>query len=375
MRLLARFPSPKANTTVKRKKFLLLLISVSLALAACQEAPPERVVDLTVPVTVLPVSLGTIESFVSTTGSLRAMKAADILVEVRGDLHYVDSPSGKKPVEGMRVVAGQQIARIESEEYVNTIRMPSRQLALQNAQNNLREQQALFEEGLAVISAVQAAQKTVADGESDITDAHIQLDKLNVYAPLAGFLTELADTTETTLVEQNTVIGKVVDYGQVIVDLKIPNSQMAAIDLGQEVRVTNYAFRDRMFTGRIAVLDPTLDPTTRTFRIEVTVDNPDLALRPGMFIKADVVVEQRMDIITIPRVLVLTRQNRKVVFIEEEGRAQQRYIETGLEDDTHVEVLEGLSEGERVITSNYETLRSRTQVRVTGQSGPAGTTG
>ena len=119
----------------------------------------------------------------------------------------------------------------------------------------------------------------------------------------------------------------------------------------------------------------TLDPTTRTFRIEVTVDNPDLVLRPGMFIKADVVVEQRMDIITIPRELVLTRQNRKVVFVEEEGRAQQRFIETGLEDDTHVEVLEGLSEGERVITSNYETLRSRTQVRVTGQSGPAGTTG
>ena len=375
MRLLARLPSPKANTSVKQKKFPLLLTSVSLALAACQEAPPERVVDLTVPVTVLPVSLGTIESFVSTTGSLRALKTADILVEVRGHLHYVDTPSGNKPVEGMRVKAGQKVAHIESDEHVNTIRMPSRQLALQNAQNNLREQRALFEEGLAVISAVQAAQKTVADAESDITDAHIQLDKLNLYAPLSGFLTELADTTETTLVEQSAVIGKVVDYGQVIVDLKIPNSQMAAIDLGQEVRVTNYAFRDRIFTGRIAVLDPTLDPITRTFRIEVTVDNPDLALRPGMFIKADVVVEQRMDIITIPRELVLTRQNRKVVFIEEEGRAQQRYIETGLEDDAHVEVLEGLSEGERVITSNYETLRSRTQVRVTGQSGPAGTTG
>ena len=370
-----RLPSPKVITTLKYKKSLPLVISVALALAACQDAPPERVVDLTVPVTVQPVSLGTIESFVSTTGSLRALKSGDLLVEIRGDLYYVDTPSGGRPVEGTRVEAGQRIARIESEEHINNIRLTSRELALQNTQNNRREQQALFDEGLAVISAVQAAEKTVADAESDITDAHIQLDKLNVYAPLSGLLTELADTTETTLVEQNTVIGKVVDYSQVIVDLKIPNSQMAAIDLGQEVRVTNYAFRERTFIGRIAVLDPTLDPVTRTFRVEVTVDNPDLALRPGMFIKADVVVEQRRDIITIPRELVLTRQNRKVVFVEEEGRAQQRFIETGLEDDTHVEVLEGLFEGERVITSNYETLRSRTQVRVTGQSGPAGTTG
>ena len=106
---------------MKEETSLFLLISVSLALAACQEAPPERVVDLTVPVTVQPVSLGTIESFVSTTGSLRALKTADILVEVRGHLHYVDTPSGNKPVEGTRVKAGQQIARIESEEHSDKV--------------------------------------------------------------------------------------------------------------------------------------------------------------------------------------------------------------------------------------------------------------
>jgi RND family efflux transporter MFP subunit len=196
---------------------------------------------------------------------------------------------------------------------------------------------------------------------------------MNVYAPLSGYLTGLVDTTENTIIEANTVIGQVVDYGMVLTDLKIPNSQMPNIDLGQEVRITNYAFRDQTFIGRVSVLDPTLDPATRTFRIEVTVDNPGLILRPGMFIKADIVVEQRADIIVIPKELVLSRQNRSVVFVEEEGRAQQRYIETGLSDDLMVEVLDGLSEGERLITSNFETLRSRTQVRVTGESGPRGT--
>ena len=75
----------------------------------------------------------------------------------------------------------------------------------------------------------------------------------------------------------------------------------------------------------------------------------------------------------IPKELVLSRQNRSVVFVEEEGRAQQRYIELGLSDDLMVEVVDGLSEGERLITTNFETLRSRTQVRVTGESGPRGT--
>jgi len=353
-----------------KSRKLVFVVLLMLAAVGCQDEPIERVVDLVVPVTVQPVSRGTIESFVSTTGSLRASRAADILAEVRGNLFYVEDSSGRKPVEGARVEAGQQIARIESEEYVNNIRLQSRQLGLQNARNNLSEKQALFEEGLAVQSEVQAAEKTVADGEADIADARIQLGKLTVFAPLSGYLTGLIDTTEEMLVEQNTVIGQVVDYGRVLIDLKIPNSQMPNIELGQEVRVTNYAFRDQTFIGRVSVLDPALDPVTRTFRIEVTVDNPGLVLRPGMFIKADIVVEQRADIVIIPRELVLSRQNRSVVFVEEEGRAQQRFIEIGLSDDLMVEVVEGLAEGERLITSNFETLRSRTQVRVTGESGP-----
>jgi len=356
---------------MKPRKFVFVVV-LMLAAVACQEEPAERVVDLVVPVTVQPVSRGTIESFVSTTGSLRASKAADILVEVRGDLYYVEDSRGRKPVEGARVEAGQQIARIESPEYVNGIRLQSRELALQNARNNLTEKQALFEEGLAVQSEVQAAQKTVADTEADLADARIQLEKLKVFAPLTGYLTGLVDTTEETLVEQNTVIGQVVDYGVVLTDLKIPNSQMPNIGVGQEVRVSNYAFRDQTFIGHVSVIDPALDPATRTFRIEVRVDNADLVLRPGMFIKADIVVEQRAGIIVIPKELVLSRQNRSVVFVEEEGRAQQRFIETGLSDDVMVEVVDGLSEGERLITSNFETLRSRTQVRVTGESGPRG---
>ncbi len=349
-----------------------LLLILMLMVGGCEVQTDERVVDLVVPVTVQPVERGTIESFVSTTGSLRASRSADILVEVRGGLFYIEGANRKKPVEGTRVNGGDRIARIESEEYVNGIRLQSRQLGLQNAQNNLAEKQALFEEGLAVASEVQAAQKTVADAESDIADAHIQLGKMDVYAPILGYLTGLVDTTEETIVEANTVIGQVVDYSQVITDLKIPNSQMPNIDLGQEVRVINYAFRDQTFIGSVSVLDPTLDPATRTFRVEVTVDNPGLILRPGMFIKADIVVEQRSDIIVIPKELVLSRQNRSVVFVEEEGRAQQRNIETGLSNDLMVEVIAGLSEGERLITRNFETLRSRTQVRVTGEGGPRG---
>jgi RND family efflux transporter MFP subunit len=361
--------SPRAPRVRPKTSFLLLFL-VTAMLAGCQDEAVESVVDLVVPVTVQPVGRGTIESFVSTTGSLRASRTASVLVEVRGDLHYVAGAGGRKPVEGMRVQAGQQIARIESPEYVNSIRLESREMAVENARNALAERQALFDEQLAVQSEVQAARKTLTDTIADLENAKIQLEKLNVYAPITGYLTSLVDTTEETIVEANTAIAQVVDYARALVDLRIPNSQMPMIDLGQEVRISNYAFRDQLFPGRITVLDPTLDPTSRTFRIEVAVDNPNLVLRPGMFVKADVVVEQRADVLVIPKQLILQRRGRSVVFVEEAGVAQEREIEIGLQDDVMAEVVDGLAEGERVITSNYETLRSRTQVRVTGESGP-----
>jgi RND family efflux transporter MFP subunit len=160
------------------------------------------------------------------------------------------------------------------------------------------------------------------------------------------------------------------NYDRVLVDLKIPNAFISKISLGQTLRVENYAFPDRTFAGVISAVDPALDPNTRTFRVVGNVNNPDLLLRPGMFVKAEIVTESREDVVVIPRRYVLTRQNSKVVFVEEEGRAQMRNVTTGLEDREHVEITEGIEAGERLITSNYETLRARTKVRVTGEGVP-----
>lgn len=355
---------------VRPDKTLAVLLA-ALALAACTEAPPERVVDLVVPVTVQAVGTGTIESVVDSTGSLRPVREAEFIAEVRGNLFYERLAAGR-PEEGARVREGEPVARIESEEYVVGVRMESRQKAVENAMRQLEETQALQEAGLALESDVETVRKNLIDAESDLANSHIQLQKMSIVAPISGFLTELSNVTESTLVQQNDVIGKIVDYTQVLVDLNIPNSRIGEVRIGLPVRVVNFAFPDRTFEGRITIIDPALDATTRTFRVQATIRNPGLRLRPGMFVKAEIITEVRENVLVIARQLVLTRENRDVVFVEVEGRAEMRTIETGLEDHGRIEILEGLQEGERLITSNYETLRTRTPVRVTGQAGPGG---
>ncbi len=350
-------------------EFYMLFIGIS-SLSGCGGQTEQRSVDLTVPVTVQAVRLDTMEATVGATGTLRSSKEARILTEVEGILRFVARDGGGRPAEGMRVTRNQEIARLVNKELVVNARIESRSLARSAAKRTLREHEVLVERKLGTEKDLDEARRALAEAESNYEDALVQIAKTTIRTPITGFLTGLADITDGTLVEARTTIATVMDYSRVFVDLKIPNAHISSVSPGQVVRVENYALPNRLFLGTIKVVDPAIDPTTRTFRVVGVVKNPDLILRPGMFVKAEIVTESHENAVVIPRLFVLTRQNRKVVFVEEEGRAQMRNVELGLEGSERVEILEGLEPGERLITSNYETLRPRTRVRVTGEGVP-----
>lgn len=338
---------------------------VILMAAGCSRPSQERSVDLTVPVTVTPATLSTIESTITATGTLRSVREAEILTEVKGNLFLTEVEGLGILSDGYRVSAGQVVARLENEEWIVGANVASRKLALQTAEHTVKEKEALFERGLTTEVDVNNARKALADARTALEESRIRVRKTEVRAPISGVMTEVTQITQGTEIQANARIGKVVDYSKVLVDLRIPNSQVLAIEIGKAVRVSNYAFQERVFEGRITAVDPVLDATTRTLRVVATVDNPDLMLRPGMFVKAEIVKAAHVDVVVVPKKLVVKRQNQDVVFVEESARAQMRTVETGLESRDSIEIVDGIEEGDRLITSNYETLRARTRVRVT----------
>ncbi|HAA74745.1 TPA: hypothetical protein DCE37_06475, partial [Candidatus Latescibacteria bacterium] len=259
---------------------------------------------------------------------------------------------------------------LENEEWIVGANVASRKLARQTAEHTVKEKAALFERGLATEVDLNNAKKDLADAVASYEEARIKVNKTEVRAPIGGVMTEVTQITQGTEIRANEVIGKIVDYHQVLVDIRIPNSQVLAIALGKPVRVSNYAFPDRVFEGKITAVDPVLDPTTRTLRVVATVENPDLMLRPGMFVRTEIVKAAHRDVVVVPKKLVVKRQNQDVIFVEESARAQMRNVETGLESRDSIEIVDGIEEGDRLITSNYETLRGRTRVRVTGLDTP-----
>ena len=344
---------------------------LTLALAlGCSRPSQERSVDLTVPVTVAAATLGRIESTFTATGTLRAIREAALTVEVKGDLFLAKANGAGLLTQGSEVRKGQVVARLANKEWIVNANLESRRLAKETAAHTVREKQALFSRGLATEVDLQNARKALAEAASGYEDAVIKVSKTEIRAPLSGLLTDVTIVTEGTEIKAGESIARIVDYSDVLVDLRVPNSQIAQVTVGRPVRVTNYAFPDRRFEGSITSVDPVLDPTTRTLKVVATVGNADLLLRPGMFVKIEIVTDALDGAIVVPKELVIRRQNQKVLFVESNARADMREVTTGLESRDSIEIVVGLEEGDRLITSNFETLRSRTRVRVTDTRTP-----
>jgi len=136
------------------------------------------------------------------------------------------------------------------------------------------------------------------------------------------------------------------------------------LNIGQKAKVVNYALPDEVFTGEVTEISRIIDSESRTYKVTVSINNSERKLRPGMFVKVDIVVRAKEDAVLVPRYVVLTRNNKDVVFVVEKQRAVMKEVVLGLEDKENVEILSGLEEGERIVVKGYETLKDKTKVTV-----------
>jgi cobalt-zinc-cadmium efflux system membrane fusion protein len=119
---------------------------------------------------------------------------------------------------------------------------------------------------------------------------------------------------------------------------------------GQEIRVHTKAYPDRVFVGRLERIGEALDPSTRTIKARVVLDNPDSLLKAEMYITAEVMIDG-VNGVDIPSKAVFLRDNQYCVFIEEApGKFVRRAVKLGRENGGIINVISGLSVGQRVVT-------------------------
>ncbi len=350
---------------MKKVLQLLVLLLVVVSFGACDKSEPDFDTEIAAPVSVEEVKLASIEQFIIATGTVSSAKEVNLRAESRGGYLLQSNPETGKPFAlGDRITAGQILVRLDNPEEENNIRIDSKQLHLETARLEFEKQRSLHEKGGVTWRELKDAERAYIDARYDVDNARFRLAKLAVKAPFAGILTELPYYTPATLVDSGKPIAQIMDYAALYLDVNLPGKDLGAVRPGQTVRISNYTLPDDVLDGEVSQVSPALDPQSRSFRATVAVANPDLLLRPGMFVKAEIITARRDSTVVIPKDILLAKRRGKTIFVVEKGAVDERVVTTGLENPEQIEILAGLDENERLVTSGFETLRNGAKVKV-----------
>jgi RND family efflux transporter MFP subunit len=265
---------------------------------------------------------------------------------------------------GDSVAANTLLFSLDNPEYVNQTAMDSKKLSLESAEREFTKQQSVYEKGGITLKEVKDAEAAMIDARYSYENAKIFLAKLEIRAPFSGIIVDLPHFTANQWVVANTRVATLMDYSRLYAELTLPGKEMGRIRQNQNVAVSNYSQEKQKLEGKVTQISPALDPTSRMFKIKIEASNQDLLLKPGMFVRADIVVQEKADVIVIPKDIILERRGRKTVYVVQRGFALERRLELGIESSDSVEVVEGLEPEDSLIIEGFETLRNRSRVKV-----------
>ena len=170
-------------------------------------------------------------------------------------------------------------------------------------------------------------------------------------APQDGEILERAAVTGMRAAAGD-VLFRIADHSVVWALADIAERDLPLAAIGQTVSVRARAYPDHAFTGQISLIYPHLNPTTRTARVRVELQNPDGLLRADMYADAEIAVGEKSPVVTVADGAVIDSGARQVVLIDKgEGRFEPRAVKLGRHGDGRVEIREGVLEGEKVVVA------------------------
>ncbi len=183
-------------------------------------------------------------------------------------------------------------------------------------------------------------------------------------SPLTGHVTE-KNIVQGASVKAGERALRIVDHSTLWLDSQLYEQDLPFIHLGQDVSATVEAMPGKVLDGKIIFLHPHVDPVTRTTTVRISLPNPKMILRPGMYATAEIVAQLEGGNILAPSEAIIDAGTRKVVFVSlGNGRFEPREVKTGVSaEDGMTVVLEGLVSGETIVTSGQFLLDAESRMK------------
>jgi multidrug efflux pump subunit AcrA (membrane-fusion protein) len=210
----------------------------------------------------------------------------------------------------------------------------------------------------------QALQARLRAAQEALRLATVELQNTVITAPMDGIVGRRYMEPGAYVTTSETPIVTVVAMETVKIRVPISERDIGRIRPGISAHIRVDAYPDAVFEGTVRRLSPLIDPASRNGEVEISLANPDYRLKPGMFARVVLILEQRHNVVVIPRAALRVDAQGAAVFVVQDGTAHLRQVTTGLQDDTRVEIVDALLPGTEIVLAGHQGLKDQDRVQV-----------
>lgn len=348
-------------------------------------------------VSVVPKTSGTVKKLYIGLGD--TVKAGDILFEIDDTEARLQVQQAQASLESAQANYDQNVGgSLETQLDQMQATVDSYQIQYDDLKKELEETEALYEIGAASQSEadnlkssvnkakiqLESAQKqlelnkgsiledtkkslqvNITQAEASLASAQKQLDDTKVRVEIDGIIGTL-NISEGSVVNAQGEAMTLVNMDNLKVSFHVSEDVINEISVGSPVYITVSAVSDDPMTATVTNISEAADSSTRLYQVEAALSNTEGNLKPGMFANVRLVTETKEDTIVVPLNTVLTDNGEKYVFVVDENNiAHKTVVETGLENDTYIEITSGLNIGDTVVTKGQDFLSDGNTVNIT----------
>jgi membrane fusion protein (multidrug efflux system) len=295
-----------------------------------------------------------LENFVRTSGTLVSSDNVDLHTQVSGVITKLNIK------EGCHITKGTLIVKLFDDDLQAQLKKLQAQL------ETSRRTEGRLKQLLAINGVNQQdydnALTQVKSNEADIENIKAQIEKTEIYAPFDGII-GLRNVSLGAYITPAITIASLQKIDPLRLDFTIPEKYAAVVNKGDPVEFKVDGFSSS-FTAKVFAIEPHIDETTRTLKIRALVQNADSKLLPGAFADINLVLKSIDNALMVPTQCIIAEERNNKIVIAKNGVAQFNVVQTGIRNDSLVQITSGASAGDTVVTSSILYLKPHLSVIV-----------
>ncbi len=311
----------------------------------------------TVPVSVITLTLEPVrlEDKINLPGYVDPYEDLRVKAEVGGQVVNI-------PVkEGQTVKKGQILVELDDRDY--RLRLSRIEAAYDLAKLEYDRTASLDKKGITAANRMDEASARYKDVAVQLDEANLALERTRITAPISGWINNIA-AKQGDLIQTGAEIAQILQVSDVKVKVGIPESDVASFFNLESSEVVIEALGKRRVKGKKVFLSRQPRNLARLFDLELVVPNPDGQILPGMFARVELVKGVYEDALVIPLYAVINQGDQRFVFVENKGKAEKRQVEVGMLVDWQIQVVSGLTAGDRLVIVGHRLLEEGQMVDV-----------